>query len=134
MLRCNIFLFIKIKIKIIIHLFCKDVSNEPDSQDENNNRNQTELNFKNNKSISMNFIDTISLYFIDETEEKNPVSFFEKRADYSLYVFSKENFFRKFCSYLTVQKWFETIISLFIALNCITLAIERPSILDTSIV
>jgi hypothetical protein len=110
------------------------VSNEPDSQDENNNRNQTELNFKNNKSISMNFIDTISLYFIDETEEKNPVSFFEKRADYSLYVFSKENFLRKFCSYLTVQKWFETIISLFIALNCITLAIERPSILDTSIV
>ncbi len=122
----------KIKIRFFF-LFHKDVSNEPDSQVENNN-NQTDSNLKKNKSISMNFIDTISLYFIDETEEKNPVSFFEKRADYSFYLFSKSNLFRKFCSYITAQKWFETIISFFIALNCITLAIERPSILDTSMV
>jgi hypothetical protein len=61
-------------------------------------------------------------------------SFFEKRADYSLYLFSKENFFRKLCSCITLHKWFETVILIFVGLNCLTLAIERPNILESSIV
>ena len=60
--------------------------------------------------------------------------FFEKRADYSLYLFSKENFLRKFCSYITLHSWFETVTLIFVGLNCLTLAIERPSILESSIV
>jgi hypothetical protein len=61
-------------------------------------------------------------------------NFFEKRADYSLYLFSKENFLRKFCSFITLHKWFETVTLIFVGLNCLTLAIERPNILESSIV
>jgi voltage-dependent calcium channel T type alpha-1G len=60
--------------------------------------------------------------------------FFDIRVEYSLYLFSKENSFRKFCSYLTLNKWFKSILSFFVALNCITLAMERPSIAPTSLV
>ena len=59
---------------------------------------------------------------------------YKKRYDYSLYLFSKENIFRKFCSYITLHKWYETAILFFVALNCITLALERPSILESSLV
>lgn len=32
------------------------------------------------------------------------------------------------CSWFINQKWFDNVILLFIALNCITLAMERPNI------
>ncbi len=60
--------------------------------------------------------------------------FFDIRVEYSLYLFSKENSFRKFCSYLTLNKWFKSILTFFVALNCITLAMERPSIAPSSLV
>ena len=61
-------------------------------------------------------------------------SFFKKWAEYSLFLFSNDNLIRRFCKYLTNQKWFENIIFLIVILNCITLAIERPSILPSSLV
>lgn len=36
--------------------------------------------------------------------------------------------FRQICSWFVNQKWFDNVILLFIALNCITLAMERPNI------
>lgn len=60
--------------------------------------------------------------------------FFDIHVEYSLYLFSKENSFRKFCSYITLNKWFKSILTFFVALNCITLAIERPSIAASSLV
>jgi voltage-dependent calcium channel T type alpha-1G len=50
------------------------------------------------------------------------------KREYSLYIFSKENPFRIRCRYITTQKWFDYTILFFIALNCITLAMERPNI------
>jgi voltage-dependent calcium channel T type alpha-1G len=38
------------------------------------------------------------------------------------------------CRYLINQRWFEYLILVFIALNCITLAMERPHIPADSIV
>lgn len=55
-------------------------------------------------------------------------SFIEKREDYSLYVFPETNKFRVACSWFVNQKWFDNIVLVFIALNCITLAMERPNI------
>lgn len=40
--------------------------------------------------------------------------------------------FRGVCSWFVNQKWFDNVILLFIALNCITLAMERPNIPPTS--
>ncbi|CAF3704659.1 unnamed protein product [Adineta steineri] len=52
----------------------------------------------------------------------------DRREDYSLYLFSPNNRFRQFLKRLIVRKSFDYSILLFIALNCITLAMERPSI------
>ncbi|VDK53449.1 unnamed protein product [Anisakis simplex] len=51
-----------------------------------------------------------------------------RRADYSLYVFSTKNGIRLRCLKLTQKKWFDYTILFFIGINCITLAMERPSI------
>ncbi|KAL3983186.1 Ion transport family protein [Acanthocheilonema viteae] len=53
---------------------------------------------------------------------------FYKRADYSLYIFSSKNRIRIKCLQLTEKKWFDYTILIFIGINCITLAMERPSI------
>jgi len=52
----------------------------------------------------------------------------EKREDYSLYLFSPTNRIRRALKWLIVQKSFDYSVLFFIALNCITLAMERPSI------
>ncbi|CAF4010709.1 unnamed protein product, partial [Rotaria sp. Silwood2] len=52
----------------------------------------------------------------------------KKRENYSLYLFSPSNRLRKVFQRLIVQKSFDYLILFFIALNCITLALERPSI------
>uniref|UniRef100_A0A6Q2XLB4 Voltage-dependent T-type calcium channel subunit alpha n=1 Tax=Esox lucius TaxID=8010 RepID=A0A6Q2XLB4_ESOLU len=48
--------------------------------------------------------------------------------DCSLYVFSPHNRFRRCCLRVIAHKMFDHIILLFIFLNCITIALERPDI------
>ena len=55
------------------------------------------------------------------------------RTNYSLFVFSPKNLFRIKCLQLTRRKWFDYSILVFIGINCITLAMERPSIPPQSI-
>ncbi|CAF3677485.1 unnamed protein product [Rotaria sp. Silwood1] len=57
---------------------------------------------------------------------------FERRENYSLYIFSPENRIRKAFQCLILKKSFDYLILFIIALNCITLAMERPSIPVTS--
>lgn len=54
--------------------------------------------------------------------------FTSEREDYALYIFPEDNRFRQICTWFVTQKWFDNVILLFIALNCITLAMERPNI------
>ncbi|XP_071444004.1 voltage-dependent T-type calcium channel subunit alpha-1G [Hetaerina americana] len=60
--------------------------------------------------------------------------FFEPRGclkekdDHSLYIFAPDNSIRQMCIWFVEQKWFDNVVLLFIALNCITLAMERPNI------
>uniref|UniRef100_A0A915C571 Ion transport domain-containing protein n=3 Tax=Parascaris univalens TaxID=6257 RepID=A0A915C571_PARUN len=56
-----------------------------------------------------------------------------KRADHSLYIFSPKNGVRIRCLQLTQKKWFDYTILFFIGINCITLAMERPSIPPKSV-
>uniref|UniRef100_A0AC35U739 Sodium channel protein n=1 Tax=Rhabditophanes sp. KR3021 TaxID=114890 RepID=A0AC35U739_9BILA len=55
-------------------------------------------------------------------------TWFFKREEHSLYLFSPENKLRMNCLRLTQKKWFDYTILAFIGINCITLAMERPSI------
>jgi hypothetical protein len=61
-------------------------------------------------------------------EISNYDKYTEERDNYTLYLFSPDSRFRKMCSWFVNQKWFDNVILLFIALNCITLAMERPNI------
>ncbi|XP_077490512.1 voltage-dependent T-type calcium channel subunit alpha-1G-like [Amblyomma americanum] len=53
---------------------------------------------------------------------------FENRQDYALFLFPPDSKVRVYCNRLTDGRWFDYTVLVFIALNCITLAMERPNI------
>uniref|UniRef100_A0A914YAF4 Ion transport domain-containing protein n=1 Tax=Panagrolaimus superbus TaxID=310955 RepID=A0A914YAF4_9BILA len=55
-------------------------------------------------------------------------TFFYSRQDCALFIFSPKNRLRIQCLRLTQKKWFDYTILVFIGINCVTLAMERPSI------
>lgn len=57
-----------------------------------------------------------------------PKGYMKERDEFSLYLFPPNNRFRKLCHWIVDQKWFDNVVLLFIAMNCITLAMERPNI------
>ncbi|XP_060077738.1 voltage-dependent T-type calcium channel subunit alpha-1G-like [Ylistrum balloti] len=57
-----------------------------------------------------------------------PKGCFKTRKEYSLYLFHPNNRLRRLCHHFMAQSLFDNMILLFIALNCITLGMERPDI------
>ena len=51
-----------------------------------------------------------------------------EREEHSLFIFSAENSFRQYCLWLADHSYFDYVVLIFISLNCITLAMERPKI------
>ncbi|KAK3869263.1 hypothetical protein Pcinc_024357 [Petrolisthes cinctipes] len=62
-----------------------------------------------------------------------PKGCFKERSDYSLFVFAPDNPIRRICHFLVSRTWFDSSILVFIGLNCITLAMERPNIPPDSV-
>ncbi|XP_062421539.1 voltage-dependent T-type calcium channel subunit alpha-1H-like [Pungitius pungitius] len=52
----------------------------------------------------------------------------KKRKEWSLYALSPQNRFRLFCKSVTSHNSFEYTVLIFILLNCVTIAMERPGI------
>ncbi|XP_029948747.1 voltage-dependent T-type calcium channel subunit alpha-1I-like [Salarias fasciatus] len=52
----------------------------------------------------------------------------ESREDWSVYLFSPQNKFRLLCQSIIAHKLFDYVVLVFIFLNCITVALERPRI------
>uniref|UniRef100_A0A8C6US49 Voltage-dependent T-type calcium channel subunit alpha-1H n=1 Tax=Neogobius melanostomus TaxID=47308 RepID=A0A8C6US49_9GOBI len=52
----------------------------------------------------------------------------KEHEDWTLYLFSPENRFRQWCQATISHKLFDHIVLVFIFLNCITIALERPGI------
>ncbi|XP_035254709.1 voltage-dependent T-type calcium channel subunit alpha-1I-like isoform X3 [Anguilla anguilla] len=52
----------------------------------------------------------------------------EAREDWSVYLFSPQNKFRLLCQNIIAHKLFDYVVLVFIFLNCITVALERPKI------
>lgn len=73
-------------------------------------------------------IDPEPFKFTTDAIRKRIQAFTSDRKDYALYIFPEDNRFRQICIWFVTQKWFDNVILLFIALNCITLAMERPNI------
>ncbi|XP_077461278.1 voltage-dependent T-type calcium channel subunit alpha-1I isoform X1 [Stigmatopora argus] len=57
----------------------------------------------------------------------------ESREDWSVYLFSPQNKFRALCQSIIAHKLFDYVVLVFIFLNCITVALERPRILQGSL-
>uniref|UniRef100_H3DNA2 Calcium voltage-gated channel subunit alpha1 Ib n=1 Tax=Tetraodon nigroviridis TaxID=99883 RepID=H3DNA2_TETNG len=57
----------------------------------------------------------------------------ETREDWSVYLFSPQNKFRLLCQSIIAHKLFDYVVLVFIFLNCITVALERPKILQGSV-
>ncbi|KAL3273058.1 hypothetical protein HHI36_014513 [Cryptolaemus montrouzieri] len=79
-----------------------------------------------NQDLAANKLTKFFLYF------EPTASFMKEREDFSLYLFPSNSGFRQWCQWFIEQKWFDNVVLLFIALNCITLAMERPNIPPTS--
>uniref|UniRef100_A0A7M4FBN8 Calcium voltage-gated channel subunit alpha1 H n=1 Tax=Crocodylus porosus TaxID=8502 RepID=A0A7M4FBN8_CROPO len=71
---------------------------------------------------------------LDYDDDMEDVSCCEDRAipgnheDWSLYLFSPQNRFRAMCQKVIAHKMFDHVVLVFIFLNCITIALERPDI------
>ncbi|KAM6407408.1 voltage-dependent T-type calcium channel subunit alpha-1H [Rhynochetos jubatus] len=52
----------------------------------------------------------------------------KSHEDWSLYLFSPQNRFRMMCQKVIAHKMFDHVVLVFIFLNCITIALERPDI------
>ncbi|XP_055363135.1 voltage-dependent T-type calcium channel subunit alpha-1I-like [Betta splendens] len=57
----------------------------------------------------------------------------ETREQWSVYLFSPQNKFRLLCQSIIAHKLFDYVVLVFIFLNCITVALERPRILQGSL-
>ncbi|XP_053711264.1 voltage-dependent T-type calcium channel subunit alpha-1I-like isoform X2 [Synchiropus splendidus] len=57
----------------------------------------------------------------------------ESREEWSVYLFSPQNRFRLLCQSIIAHKLFDYVVLAFIFLNCITVALERPKILQGSL-
>ncbi|KFM76568.1 Voltage-dependent T-type calcium channel subunit alpha-1I, partial [Stegodyphus mimosarum] len=57
-----------------------------------------------------------------------PRGWIKKRENYSIFLFPPSNKFRQICNTIASKKGFDYGVLFFISLNCITLAMERPTI------
>uniref|UniRef100_A0A669DFZ7 Voltage-dependent T-type calcium channel subunit alpha n=1 Tax=Oreochromis niloticus TaxID=8128 RepID=A0A669DFZ7_ORENI len=57
----------------------------------------------------------------------------ETREDWSVFLFSPQNKFRQICQSIIAHKLFDYVVLAFIFSNCITVALERPKILQGSL-
>ncbi|CAK6964895.1 voltage-dependent T-type calcium channel subunit alpha-1I-like [Scomber scombrus] len=57
----------------------------------------------------------------------------ESREDWSIFLFSPRNKFRQICQSIIAHKLFDYVVLAFIFSNCITVALERPKILQGSL-
>ncbi|KAM3864225.1 LOW QUALITY PROTEIN: voltage-dependent T-type calcium channel subunit alpha-1I-like [Diretmus argenteus] len=57
----------------------------------------------------------------------------DTREDWSVFLFSPQNKFRQMCQSIIAHKLFDYIVLAFIFFNCITVALERPKILQGSL-
>uniref|UniRef100_A0A8C0VMB6 Calcium voltage-gated channel subunit alpha1 H n=1 Tax=Cyanistes caeruleus TaxID=156563 RepID=A0A8C0VMB6_CYACU len=74
----------------------------------------------------------LSGFTVPERMGENPAWKYSLKAgtheDWSLYLFSPQNRFRAMCQKVIAHKMFDHVVLVFIFLNCITIALERPDI------
>ncbi|XP_064071851.1 voltage-dependent T-type calcium channel subunit alpha-1G-like isoform X2 [Vanessa tameamea] len=87
-----------------------------------------DVTINNNICIFSSRFDRRQFRFKDLFRFMEPTGCLKEKEDYSLYIFAPNNKIRRLCTWMVTRSWFDNIVLLFIALNCITLAMERPNI------
>ncbi|CAF3991388.1 unnamed protein product, partial [Adineta steineri] len=105
-------------------------NNNQTAREQENNQNDMELNVSMQDNTQIESKVTQSC--LNRFYEQRILKYLKKRENYSLYLFSPSNRLRKRCQRLIKQKTFDYFILFLITINCITLAMERPSISPTS--
>ncbi|CAF1073726.1 unnamed protein product [Adineta steineri] len=105
-------------------------NNNRTAREQENNQNDMELNvpMQDNTQIESK----VTQSCLNRFYEQRILKYLKKRENYSLYLFSPSNRLRNRCQRLIKQKTFDYFILFLITINCITLAMERPSISPTS--
>ncbi|XP_064856754.1 voltage-dependent T-type calcium channel subunit alpha-1I-like [Oncorhynchus nerka] len=92
-----------------------------------------QLNLAKDRSDLDEEIDYSLCFRIQKMMEVYRPDWCEKREDWSVYLFSPQNKFRLLCQSIIAHKLFDYVVLSFIFLNCITVALERPKILQSSL-
>uniref|UniRef100_A0A674C8E9 Calcium voltage-gated channel subunit alpha1 I n=1 Tax=Salmo trutta TaxID=8032 RepID=A0A674C8E9_SALTR len=92
-----------------------------------------QLNLAKDRSDLDEEIDYSMCFRIQKMMEVYRPDWCEKREDWSVYLFSPQNKFRLLCQSIIAHKLFDYVVLSFIFLNCITVALERPKILQSSL-
>ncbi|KAL0893243.1 hypothetical protein ABMA27_014844 [Loxostege sticticalis] len=87
-----------------------------------------EVAISNNVCFLSARFDRRTFRFKDLFRFMEPTGCLKEKEDYSLYIFAPDNKMRRLMTWMVTRSWFDNIVLLFIALNCITLAMERPNI------
>uniref|UniRef100_A0A8C1QSP3 Voltage-dependent T-type calcium channel subunit alpha-1H n=1 Tax=Cyprinus carpio TaxID=7962 RepID=A0A8C1QSP3_CYPCA len=85
-------------------------------------------NLSKQDSIAEEDMDDSFCFRLKRTFEAYKPKWCKDHEDWSLYLFSPQNRFRMMCQRLISHKMFDHIVLVFIFLNCITIALERPTI------
>ncbi|XP_059414486.1 voltage-dependent T-type calcium channel subunit alpha-1H-like isoform X3 [Carassius carassius] len=85
-------------------------------------------NLSKQDSIAEEDMDDSFCFRLKRTFESYKPKWCKDHEDWSLYLFSPQNRFRMMCQRLISHKMFDHIVLVFIFLNCITIALERPTI------
>ena len=82
----------------------------------------------NQKRSKKGLVKDINWHHTEKSLKEKMIEFFHKKENSSFFIFEEDSATRKFCGSVTSKDWFDFIILIFIAANCITLAMERPTI------
>uniref|UniRef100_A0A8B9CBK2 Voltage-dependent T-type calcium channel subunit alpha-1H n=1 Tax=Anser brachyrhynchus TaxID=132585 RepID=A0A8B9CBK2_9AVES len=89
------------------------------------------LRIDGHKEEAMDYEDDMEdsyCYRIRKVLEPYKPEWCKSHEDWSLYLFSPQNRFRVMCQKVIAHKMFDHVVLVFIFLNCITIALERPDI------
>ncbi|NXV46143.1 CAC1H protein, partial [Uria aalge] len=89
------------------------------------------LRVDSHKEDAMDYEDDMEdsyCYRIRKVLEPYKPQWCKSHEDWSLYLFSPQNRFRMMCQKVIAHKMFDHVVLVFIFLNCITIALERPDI------
>uniref|UniRef100_A0A7N8X0W8 Voltage-dependent T-type calcium channel subunit alpha n=1 Tax=Mastacembelus armatus TaxID=205130 RepID=A0A7N8X0W8_9TELE len=123
---------------LLVAILVEGFQAEGDANRSYSDDDRSSCNFEENdkQKDSLHLSGTISeslCFRIQKMLEAYRPDWCESREDWSIFLFSPQNKFRLMCQSIIAHKLFDYVVLAFIFSNCITVALERPKILQGSL-